>query len=283
MVVLSQRPARALLAARDAGAESATVTLDLNRSESAVTLSPEGVSLPDGQTLTWGQIGEVAERETSCYVVAGGELERVFFFSDTTRRQVGLLPTRAAPTMLLAGFPMHRIKDVDPWEDTKNKIATLAPVSERVLDTATGLGYTAIQAAETALEVVTVEIDPTVLEVCRRNPWSQPLFDNPRVRQEVGNSFDVIQTFPNGHFARIFHDPPTLKLAGELYSLEFYAQCFRVLKRGGKLFHYIGDPDSRHGATVTKGVNRRLRDAGFEKVTPAPAAFGVVAVKSGRG
>lgn len=282
MVVLSQKPAQALLSARDSGANELTISLDLNRSESPVTLGEGSVLLPDGQALTWEQVAEIAERDTACYVVKENTLERVFFFSDTTRRQVSLLPTNAAPTMLLAGFPMHRIKAVDPWEDTRRKIATIAPVSERVLDTATGLGYTAIQAAETAMEVITVEIDPTVLEVGRRNPWSQPLFNNPRIKQEIGNSFDIIKTFPNGHFARIYHDPPTLKLAGELYSLEFYEQTFRVLKRNGKLFHYIGDPDSRHGATVTKGVVRRLRDAGFEKVTAAQEAFGVVALKSGR-
>jgi predicted methyltransferase len=39
-----------------------------------------------------------------------------------------------------------------------------------------GLGYTAIQAAQTALEVVTIELEPTVVEVCRLNPWSQSIY-----------------------------------------------------------------------------------------------------------
>ena len=38
-----------------------------------------------------------------------------------------------------------------------------------MLDVCTGLGYTAIAAARTAEHVVTIELDPTVLEVARRN------------------------------------------------------------------------------------------------------------------
>lgn len=279
MIVLSHYTAEALQTAREQGQATLSVSLDLNRTLAEVGLDADGISLPDGQRLSWEQVAEAGDRETACFRVEANELRRLHFFSETTRRQVSLLPTLSAPTMLLAGFPMHRIKEVDPWEDTRRKIASIGPAIDRVLDTATGLGYTAIQAAETAREVITVELDPTVLEVCRNNPWSAPLFENPRIQQKIGSSFDLIKTFPDNHFARIYHDPPTLKLAGELYSLEFYEQCYRVLKRGGKFFHYIGDPESRHGASTTKGVNRRLRDAGFGKVVSHPEAFGVAVQK----
>ena len=69
-------------------------------------------------------------------------------------------------------------------------------------------------------------------------------------------------------------------LAGDLYSLAFYQQAFRVLKQNGRIFHYIGDPESRSGARVTAGVIRRLQDAGFERVVRVPRAFGVVASKA---
>lgn len=279
MIVISHYTAEALQDAWEQNQETVSVSLDLNRSDSEVSLDENGVSLPDGQQLSWEQVAEAGDRETACFRVEGNELHRLHFFSGTTRRQVSLLPTLSAPTMLLAGFPMHRIKEVDPWEDTHRKIAAIGPAVDRVLDTATGLGYTAIQAAETAREVITVELDPTVLEVCRNNPWSAPLFTNPRIQQQIGSSFDLIKTFPDNHFARIYHDPPTLKLAGELYSLEFYEQCYRVLKRGGKFFHYIGDPESKHGASTTKGVVRRLHDAGFGKVVAHPQAFGVAVQK----
>jgi predicted methyltransferase len=70
-----------------------------------------------------------------------------------------------------------------------------------------------------------------------------------------------------------------MALAGELYGLGFYQELYRVLKRGGRLFHYIGDPESHSGAKVTRGVMDRLQRAGFGRVERRPAAFGVVAFK----
>jgi predicted methyltransferase len=148
-----------------------------------------------------------------------------------------------------------------------------------VLDTATGLGYTAIEAAKTADHVTTFELDPTVLEIARLNPWSQALFDNPRITQCLGDSYDLIKGFEAESFTRIIHDPPALALAGQLYAGQFYAELCRVLRRGGRLFHYVGDPESKSGRNVTRSVTRRLLDAGFTQVTRRPRAFGVVAFK----
>jgi hypothetical protein len=58
-----------------------------------------------------------------------------------------------------------------------------------------------------------------------------------------------------------------------------YAELFRVLRRRGRLFHYIGNPASPSGKSVTQGVVRRLKEADFTCVEPAPRAFGVVAAK----
>ncbi|HET9933292.1 MAG TPA: hypothetical protein VFQ35_21455, partial [Polyangiaceae bacterium] len=66
-------------------------------------------------------------------------------------------------------------------------------------------------------------------------------------------------------------------LAGELYSARFYGALHRVLTRNGKLFHYIGDANSASGARTTRGVVKRLRDAGFSRVTVLEEAFGVLA------
>jgi predicted methyltransferase len=159
------------------------------------------------------------------------------------------------------------------------KIKAAAPVSGEVLDTATGLGYTAIEAARTAARVVTVELDPAAQEIARRNPWSRELFDNPRITRRIGDSFQEIATFPPDAFTVILHDPPTMSLGGDLYSGEFYRRAYRVLRRGGRMFHYIGDPNSRTGASTTKGVVRRLQEAGFSRVVPKPEAFGVTAYR----
>ena len=95
----------------------------------------------------------------------------------------------------------------------------------------------------------------------------------------IGDSFEEIEKFEANLFARIIHDPPMFNLAGDLYSGEFYRHLFRVLQPRGRLFHYIGDLESKSGRVVTKGVMRRLEEAGFRRVSPRPAAFGVIAFK----
>ena len=74
-------------------------------------------------------------------------MEKIQFFSIDSGRAFSLYPTPAAPTMLISGIPMHRIKDTDPWSDTLTKVRALGPVRGRVLDTSLGLGYTAIALA----------------------------------------------------------------------------------------------------------------------------------------
>jgi predicted methyltransferase len=179
--------------------------------------------------------------------------------------------------MLVSGVPMHRIQDTNPYRDTLKKIKTVSPVVGTVLDTATGLGYTAIEAAKTADRVVTIEIDPACLEIARLNPWSAELFDNPKITQIVGDAYDEVEQFDDGSFSRIIHDPPMFSLAGDLYSGEFYAQLHRVLRHRGRLFHYIGDLSSKSGQGVMRGVVRRLGEAGFSRVERRPEAFGILA------
>jgi predicted methyltransferase len=232
-----------------------------------------------GAVLAWNEIAEIARHDTACFVIENNHAEMIRGYSDLTGRVYGLMPTEAAPTMLISGLPMHRIKGTDPHKDTLAKIKAIAPITGRVLDTCTGLGYTAIEAAKTAERVITIELDPTAQEMARYNPWSRSLFDNPKIEQIIGDAFEVVPSFEASVFSCILHDPPMLSLAGELYSGEFYRDCWRVLQRNGKLFHYIGDPDSKSGARTTKGVVRRLQEAGFTRVVPKPQAFGVAAFK----
>lgn len=279
MIVLSHFQVAPILKAKERGEGRVNTSLDLNLTQSEAILEESGVLFPNEQRLTWERLREIAGRENSCFVVSEGEIERVHFFSQRFQRAYSLYSTGNAPTMLLAGFPMHRIKGIDPQEDTRRKIRAVAPIYGRVLDTTMGLGYTAIEAARTATSVQTLELDATVLEVARRNPWSQELFTNPKITTTIGSAFDVVPTLSPEAFDAILHDPPTFKLAGELYSESFYRALFRVLKRNGKLFHYVGDLESAHGASVVRGVIRRLQEAGFKRVAKAPEAFGVVAVK----
>jgi hypothetical protein len=278
-VILSHYQAAPLLNARRAAQTTLSVSLDLGLTHSVARLDDMGVTFPDGSAVGWAEIEKIAESENACFAVRDGRVEKIHAYSPATNRFCGLMPTTAAPTLLVAGFPMHRIKGTDPARDTQSKIAALKPAG-RVLDTCTGLGYTAIAASELAEHVTTIELDPTVLDIARQNPWSQKLFDNPKITQRLGDSYELIQSFEAGAFARVAHDPPTFSLAGELYSAAFYQEVYRVLTPRGRLFHYIGDLESAHGARVAKGVVKRLREAGFATVRPAPQAFGVAAQKA---
>ena len=279
MVVLSHLQARQILEARESEKSTVKVSLDLNLTQSEVRIQQEFVLFPAGETLPWANIEEISRNEIACYSVSENSAKPIKGFSEFSGRVYGLMPTESAPTMLISGIPMHRIKDTNPHQDTLNKIKSIVPVKGVVLDTTTGLGYTAIEAAKTARQVITIEIDPTAQEIARLNPWSRALFEDPKITQVIGDAFDEIERFEADFFSAIIHDPPMFSLAGDLYSLAFYQQAFRVLKHNGRLFHYVGDPESKTGSRVTKGVLNRLQEAGFRRVIRAPRAFGVVAYK----
>ena len=278
-IALSHIQAESMLEARGTGQDTLAVSLDLGLTTAEVALAPEGARFPDGQTLTWEGVAEIDGSERGCFSIGDGAPRKIQVFSEASQRLYSLMPTEGAPTMLISGIPMHRVKGIDPHRDTLLKIKTIAPVAGRVLDTATGLGYTAIEAARTADRVTTVEIEPAALEVARYNPWSRELFGNPKITQVVGDVYDEIEQFEDEAFDCIIHDPPAFNLAGDLYAGAFYRQLYRVLRRGGRMFHYVGDLESRSGRTVVKGVVHRLREAAFSRVVRRPRAFGLVAYK----
>jgi predicted methyltransferase len=277
--VLAHFQTAPLLKARQRGENVAVTSTDLGRSLVQARIEATRVRFPNGEHLHWDGVQEINASENNCFLVKDGEPRKIQSFSELTGCVYTLMPTRKAPTMLISGIPMHRIKGTDPHQDTLEKIETIKPVAGPVLDTATGLGYTAIQAAKTAASVLTIELDPTALQIARLNPWSQALFDDPKITQRTGDSFDIVEELDDETFTRIIHDPPTISLAGHLYSANFYAELYRVLQRGGRLFHYIGDPEGKSGRTLTPGVMRRLQETGFRRVLRQPRAFGVVALK----
>jgi len=254
-------------------------SLDLGMSISEVEITREGVRISKGVSLDWEMLEKITHSGKKVFYLTGNEWREAQKFSETTGLFRSLAATGKAPTMMVSGIPMHRIKEMDPITDTQLKLRTIAPIRGYVLDTATGLGYTAIEAAKTAEYVLTIEFDPVALELAAINPWSKDLFTNPRIERAIGDTSEMIHELPAGSFSVVIHDPPTISLAGEMYSGAFYEQIYRILKRKGKLFHYVGDPESGVGARIVKGVIRRLNDVGFRKVHLHPEAFGVSAEK----
>jgi len=187
--------AERLLTARKQGQQSVEVSPDLGISMVTAKLSNDGVEFPRGEQVSWQDIEKIKKATVNCFVVENGGIRAIQVFSEDTNRMCSLLPTKRTPSMLIAGFTMHRIVDIDPMQDTLKKIATIAPISGRVLDTATGLGYTAIEAAKTAEQVITIELDPGAQEIAQLNPWSRGLFNNPKIQQIMGDAFEVVPTF----------------------------------------------------------------------------------------
>ena len=277
--VISHYQTSLLLNARQEGLKSAITSIDLGISTVEALIQVDGVVYPDSTMLGWADAEEISSNENACYCIEDNVPVAIRGFSETLGRVYSLMPTPSAPVMLIAGFSMHRFKDIAPLKAALAMVAPLAPVHGNILDTTTGLGYTAIEASRKASHVTTIELCPVAQKMARMNPWSRELFGNPKITQIMGDCVEKIMTFADNSFSGVIHDPPTMSLAGDLYSGEFYKQVHRIVTPRGRMFHYLGDPDSATGARVTRGAVKRLYDAGFRKVISQPAAFGVVACK----
>jgi len=179
---------------------------------------------------------------------------------------------------------MNRADDVDPKTDAMLKIKSLGNIYGIVLDSCTGLGYTAILAARNrrVRKVITIEKDENVVAIARQNPYSRELFENEKIECIIGDVYHEIRRFGDENFNLIIHDPPRISIAPELYSLEFYKQLFRVLKADGKVMHYVGRPGIRQGKRYLKGIMRRLRLAGFSRIKRDEASLSLIIEKARR-
>jgi uncharacterized protein len=134
-----------------------------------------------------------------------------------------------------------------------------------VLDAGTGLGYTAIAAAKSAKQVITVELDPHVLQVQQLNPWSRPLVA-PNISQIEDDITLRVRTFNNGFFDVVILDGGTPRSSGNFFSQEQYNQIRRVLKSGGTLYHYLPDHGMQRGRDFPAEVIARIKKAGFSSI-----------------
>jgi predicted methyltransferase len=200
-------------------------------------------------------------KDKYCYLVNREGVKEVAFFSSQTNRFYKLMPTNDWPTISISSVPMHR--RLSPRQDTQNKIDLIKPYGG-VLDTCMGLGYTAIMASKTARTVITCEADENVVFMAGINPLSEELFSSSNI--EI-REFDVsleIKKFDAGYFDCIIHDPPTFKMAPQLYTVNFYKDLFAVLKEGGKLFHYTPLYKVKAGFDFPSRIEKKLKAAGFK-------------------
>ena len=203
------------------------------------------------------------------------------FFDKKTNKFYKLAETSTWPTVLISGIRMHRTDEVDPKTDSMLKIKSFGKIFGKVLDTCTGLGYTAIIAARSpdVNTVITFEKDKNILFLAKHNSYSRPLFEDEKISLCINDSFLAVKSIKSNYFNFIIHDPPRFSLAPHLYSQEFYNEIYRILKSRGKVFHYTGNPGSKQGKNYSKGISKRLKLAGFKKTKIIKRADGILAFK----
>jgi predicted methyltransferase len=257
-----------LLRARREGRPSADCSLDLERSRSTVEIGQD--------VWTWdGREFPYLERckERTIYYWNGGSFEPVARFAGSL---IKLVPTEwGPPTFEIDGIKMLPTAEVSPYADAEAKVALIQPRGKAVLDTCGGLGYFAAWCLQgQARSVLSFERNPDVIWLRTLNPWSPA--PGGALELVEGDVTERIKTLGDASFDAILHDPPRFGIAGELYSQAFYDQLARVIRRGGRLFHYTGAPNRlTSGRDVPREVAKRLSLAGFKAELHGDGVFAV--------
>ena len=260
--LLTRADAEALLAARDAGAAAWSGSLDLGRSSGEARLEPGAWVWRDARYPYPARL-----KDRTVHYWDGEDFAPVQRYAGSL---IKLVPTEwGAPTFEIDGIKMLPTSKASPVDDAKRKVALVAPRGKVVLDTCGGLGYfAACCLAEGAARIVSFEKNEDVLWLRTLNPWS-PDPDSPeaggRLQLTHGDVSKAIATIGDASVDALLHDPPRFGIAGELYSQAFYDQLARVLRRGGRMFHYTGAPNRlTSGRDVPREVAKRLEKAGFK-------------------
>jgi predicted methyltransferase len=138
-----------------------------------------------------------------------------------------------------------------------------------VLDTCGGLGYFAACCLDADVaRIDSFEKNADVLWLRTLNPWTpdpDARASSGRLHVEHADVSQAIASIATASIDALLLDPPRFGIAGELYSQVFYDQLARVLRGGGRLFHYTGTPNKlTSGRDVPREVSRRLEKSGFK-------------------
>lgn len=272
--LLTRPIADTLQAARDAGDTRWHGSLDLERSRGEVLLHADSWEWK-GQFYPYPH----KPKDRTIYYWDGSEFAAASRFSGSL---IKLVPTEwGAPTFEIDGIKMLPTSKESPVADARRKVSLVEPRGKSLLDTCGGLGYFAACCLEAGVaRIRSFEKNPDVLWLRTLNPWSPDPDDSAsggRLELAHADVLQAIAAVEDSSVDAILHDPPRFGIAGELYSQMFYDQLARVLRRGGRLFHYTGSPNKlTSDRDVPREVAKRLEKAGFKAQL---ALDGVVAVR----
>ncbi|GAB4329418.1 MAG: methyltransferase domain-containing protein [Calditrichia bacterium] len=258
------------------------VSLDLGRSDEYVRrISRDSLLIDSSRDILRLNLEEEPDERT-IFIGDGKSWKKWQLFDETTGFFYKMVNVASGkpPTIEISGVKMHVTQDGDPQKDTRQKLKQLKKIRGRVWDTCLGLGYTAIALSqlEAVEDVFVSERDLNVLKLCRQNPWSRELFESSKIHLVLSPAQEMVRNFSDDSLDAVLHDPPRFSRAGELYGEFFYRELFRVLKPGGQLYHYTGDPNRyvrKRG--LPQQVQQRLLKIGFYPVLEG--YFGVTARK----
>jgi predicted methyltransferase len=272
--LLTRDTAAALLAARDRGDTAWHGSLDLGRTLADARL--------EAGTWQWRDAAYPYPdrlKDRTLYYWDGEDFSPISRYAGSL---IKLVPTEwGVPTFEIDGIKMLPTSKESPLDDARRKVALVEPGGKVVLDTCGGLGYfAACCLAAGAARILSFEKNADVLWLRTLNPWSpdpDASGHDGRLQLTHADVSQAITQVADASVDAVLHDPPRFGIAGELYSQAFYDQLARVLRRGGKLFHYTGTPNKlTSGRDVPGEVAKRLEKAGFKAQR---ALDGVVAVR----
>lgn len=270
--LLTRATGDALTAAHAAGHSTWRGSLDLGRSHGEAQLGAEHWHWQD---IAYPYPGKLKDR--TLYWWDGDAFAPVSRYAG---KLIKLVPTDwQVPTFEIDGIKMLPTLKESPLDDARRKVALVQPAGKTVLDTCGGLGYFAACCLDAGVaRLQSFEKNEDVLWLRTINPWSpDPEASGGRLQLAHADVSQAITTLPDAAFDAVLHDPPRFGIAGELYSLAFYQQLARVLRKGGRLFHYTGSPNKlTSGRDVPREVAKRLETAGFKAEL---ALDGVLAVR----
>ncbi|QNU14042.1 MnmC family methyltransferase [Thermomonas sp. XSG] len=270
--LLTRATGDALTAAHAAGHATWRGSLDLGRSHGEAQLGAEHWHWQD---IAYPYPGKLKDR--TLYWWDGDAFAPVSRYAG---KLIKLVPTDwQVPTFEIDGIKMLPTLKESPLDDARRKVALVQPAGKTVLDTCGGLGYFAACCLDAGVaRLQSFEKNEDVLWLRTINPWSpDPEASGGRLQLAHADVSQAITTLPDAAFDAVLHDPPRFGIAGELYSLAFYQQLARVLRKGGRLFHYTGSPNKlTSGRDVPREVAKRLETAGLKAEL---ALDGVLAVR----
>jgi predicted methyltransferase len=265
--ILSSDGLRKISQAIAEGKKEISISLDLGFSgkKENLKLFEKGVIF-NGNEI---EVPKIREDDKSCYLILEDIIEKVQYSSGGGIYR--LIPSSFRPIMQISGTSMHKQSFIERVEKDK--------LFGKILDSGTGLGYTAIVASKTASNVITIEFDEMVLELQKINPYSQDLFSSKRINLIQGNLVEEIKKFKDGEFNFIILDGGTPRSSGDFFSQANYEQAFRVLKYGGRLYHYVPNYHANRGVDFAVRISSYLKKAGFKKVVRDEEGSYLVAIK----